>query len=177
MELYRCPLWAIFCRLHPRNFTTAYININSIRNNYDEIKELLSDKIVDLLFIAETKLDQSSSSLFTPEVLFIVVSLSGVFDLSTLVSSNSVLQSLIHETWKIILHDLEYGLEQNALETQICFSWSTLIIRIGSIYFTRRYINIYGGELAYYMFYTVEIVTLHKTKQKHNTICVGHHFT
>jgi exonuclease III len=34
--------------------------INSIRNKYDEIKELLSDKIVDLLFIAETKLDQSS---------------------------------------------------------------------------------------------------------------------
>ena len=46
-------------KLHPRNVTTAYININSIRNKYDEIKELLSDKIVDLLFIAETKLDQS----------------------------------------------------------------------------------------------------------------------
>ena len=46
-------------KLHPRNFTTAYININSIHNKYDEIKELLSDKIVDLLFIAEIKLDQS----------------------------------------------------------------------------------------------------------------------
>jgi hypothetical protein len=30
-----------------------------MRNKYNEIKELLSDKIVDLLFIAETKLDQS----------------------------------------------------------------------------------------------------------------------
>ena len=28
-----------------------------------------------------------------------------------------------------------------------------------NIYFTRRYINIYGGELAYYVFYTVVIVT------------------
>jgi exonuclease III len=40
-------------------FTSKLMNINSIRNKYDEIKELLSDKIVDLLFIAETKLDQS----------------------------------------------------------------------------------------------------------------------
>ena len=46
-------------QLHTRNFTTAYININSIHNKYDEIKELLSDKIVDLLFIAEIKLDKS----------------------------------------------------------------------------------------------------------------------
>jgi hypothetical protein len=56
--LYRYPLRQSR-KLHPRNFTTAYININSMRNKYDEIKELLSDKIVDLLFIAETKLDQS----------------------------------------------------------------------------------------------------------------------
>ena len=44
-------------KLHPRNFITAYLNVNSIRYKFDEIKELLTDRIVDLLFIAETKLD------------------------------------------------------------------------------------------------------------------------
>ena len=34
-----------------------------------------------------------------------------------------------------------------------------MTVTSANIYFTRRYINIYGGELAYYMFYTVEIVT------------------
>lgn len=46
-------------KLHPRNFITAYLNINSIRYKFDEIKEILTDKIVDLLFIAETKPDVS----------------------------------------------------------------------------------------------------------------------
>jgi hypothetical protein len=44
-------------KLHPRNFITAYLNVNSIRYKFDEIRELLTDRIVDLLFIAETKLD------------------------------------------------------------------------------------------------------------------------
>ena len=34
-----------------------------------------------------------------------------------------------------------------------------MTVTSANIYFTRRYINIYGGELAYYMFYTVVIVT------------------
>ncbi|CAG2243357.1 unnamed protein product [Mytilus edulis] len=55
-------------KLHPRNFITAYLNINSIRYKFDEIKEILTDKIVDLLFIAETKLDVSfNDSLFESE--------------------------------------------------------------------------------------------------------------
>jgi hypothetical protein len=44
-------------KLHPRNFITAYLNVNNIRYKFDEIRELLTDRIVDLLFIAETKLD------------------------------------------------------------------------------------------------------------------------
>jgi hypothetical protein len=44
-------------KLHPRNFITAYLSVNSIRYKFDEIRELLTDRIVDLLFIAETKLD------------------------------------------------------------------------------------------------------------------------
>jgi hypothetical protein len=44
-------------RLHPRNFLAAHLNINSHRYKFDEIKELLSDKIVDIFFVAESKLD------------------------------------------------------------------------------------------------------------------------
>ena len=44
---------------HPKKFMTAHLNINSLRNKFIEIKELLSDKIVDVLFISETKLDCS----------------------------------------------------------------------------------------------------------------------
>ena len=32
-----------------RNYATAYININSIRYKFDEIRELLNDKIFDLI--------------------------------------------------------------------------------------------------------------------------------
>ena len=42
---------------NPRNYATAYININSIRYKFDEIRELLNDKIVDLILVIETKLD------------------------------------------------------------------------------------------------------------------------
>jgi hypothetical protein len=42
-------------RLHPRNFLAAHLNINSHRYKFDEIKELLSDKIVDIFFVAESK--------------------------------------------------------------------------------------------------------------------------
>ena len=34
-----------------------------------------------------------------------------------------------------------------------------MTVTSANIYFTCRYINIYDGELAYYMFYTVVIVT------------------
>ena len=40
-------------RKQQRNFVTAYRNINSIRYKFDEIRELLNDKIVDLLIEAK----------------------------------------------------------------------------------------------------------------------------
>ena len=46
-------------RLHPKNFIAAYININSLRYKFDEVKKLLTDNIVDLLMIAESKLDNT----------------------------------------------------------------------------------------------------------------------
>jgi hypothetical protein len=49
----------------PRNYATAYININSIRYKFDEIRELLNDKIFDLILVIETKLDhQFNDNLF-----------------------------------------------------------------------------------------------------------------
>jgi exonuclease III len=35
------------------------VNINSLRYKYDEIKDILLDKVVDCLIISETKLDSS----------------------------------------------------------------------------------------------------------------------
>ncbi|CAG2210856.1 unnamed protein product [Mytilus edulis] len=46
-------------RLHPKNFIAAYVNINSLRYKFDEVKDLLTDNIVDLLMIAESKLDNT----------------------------------------------------------------------------------------------------------------------
>jgi exonuclease III len=40
----------------------AHLNINSLRYKFDEIKEVLTDNIVDLLIISETKLDESFRS-------------------------------------------------------------------------------------------------------------------
>ena len=48
-------------KVHPRKFIVALLNINSLKTKFDEIHvhELLNEKIVDLLFISETKLDSS----------------------------------------------------------------------------------------------------------------------
>ena len=46
-------------KVHPRKFVVAHLNINSVKTKFDEIHELLNEKIVDLLFISETKLDSS----------------------------------------------------------------------------------------------------------------------
>jgi peptide subunit release factor 1 (eRF1) len=35
----------------------AHLNINTLRYKFDEIKEVLTENIVDLLIISETKLD------------------------------------------------------------------------------------------------------------------------
>ena len=45
---------------NPKNITVSYININSIRNKFDNLCDLIS-KNVDILLVAETKLDASFS--------------------------------------------------------------------------------------------------------------------
>ena len=44
------------------NLKIAYLNINSLINKVDEVKEMLSRNMFDILFIAETKIDCSVSS-------------------------------------------------------------------------------------------------------------------
>ena len=44
------------------NLKIGYLNINSIINKMDEVKEMLNRNMFDILFIAETKIDKSVSS-------------------------------------------------------------------------------------------------------------------
>ena len=44
---------------NPRYFTVGYININSVRNKFYCIQDLLMSNNLDLIFIAETKIDNS----------------------------------------------------------------------------------------------------------------------
>ena len=44
---------------HRDNFIAGHLNINSLRHKFVEIKELMTDKLIDLMFISETKLDSS----------------------------------------------------------------------------------------------------------------------
>ena len=37
----------------------CYLNVNSIRYKFDDLKEILTDKLVDMLIVAETKIDDS----------------------------------------------------------------------------------------------------------------------
>jgi hypothetical protein len=46
-------------RSYPKNVMAAHLNINSLRYKFDEIKEVLTENIVDLLIISETKLYKS----------------------------------------------------------------------------------------------------------------------
>ena len=46
----------------------SYININSIRYKFDELKQILIDRLTDILIIAETKLDASFNSNLFMEV-------------------------------------------------------------------------------------------------------------
>ena len=43
---------------YPKNVIISYININSIRNKFDSFSQIIRG-IVDILIIAETKLDSS----------------------------------------------------------------------------------------------------------------------
>jgi hypothetical protein len=47
---------------HPNKFICSYININSFRNKFGFIKDLLISNTCDMLTIAETKLDGSFNS-------------------------------------------------------------------------------------------------------------------
>ena len=44
------------------NLKVGYLNINSIINKTDEVKEMLNKNMFDILFIAETKIDKTLSS-------------------------------------------------------------------------------------------------------------------
>ena len=44
------------------NLKIGYLNINSIINKMDEVKEMLNKNMFDILFIAETKIDKTTSS-------------------------------------------------------------------------------------------------------------------
>lgn len=46
-------------KVHPRKFIVAHLNINSLKSKFDEIQDMFNEKIVDVLFISETKLDSS----------------------------------------------------------------------------------------------------------------------
>ena len=45
------------------NIKIGYLNINSVVNKIDEVKELLNRNMFDILFLAETKIDSTVSSL------------------------------------------------------------------------------------------------------------------
>ena len=46
-------------KMHPRKLIAGHLNINSMCYKFDEIKPLLAEKTVDILFISENKLDPS----------------------------------------------------------------------------------------------------------------------
>lgn len=43
----------------PKRFLCAYLNINSLRYKFESIKDLLNRNILDILFLSETKIDDS----------------------------------------------------------------------------------------------------------------------
>jgi exonuclease III len=47
---------------NPKHNVTAYLNINSLRYKFCELQVLLIDRLVDIVCIAETKLDTTFSS-------------------------------------------------------------------------------------------------------------------
>ena len=43
---------------NPKNLTLTYLNINSVRNKFDSLQEIVMGKVV-ILIVAETKIDAS----------------------------------------------------------------------------------------------------------------------
>ena len=48
-----------FRTLYPKNLISGHININGFRNKFYEISDLLTQSLLDILFVSETKLDMS----------------------------------------------------------------------------------------------------------------------
>ncbi|XP_062579446.1 uncharacterized protein LOC134241404 [Saccostrea cucullata] len=46
-------------RTHPSQLICGYLNINSLAGKYEQIQDILRRNLVDMLFLAETKLDDS----------------------------------------------------------------------------------------------------------------------
>jgi hypothetical protein len=52
----------VFCEIrevkkqHPDKFIAAHLNINSLRHKFIEIKDLMTDKLADIMFFSETKI-------------------------------------------------------------------------------------------------------------------------
>ncbi|XP_055995545.1 uncharacterized protein LOC125668382 isoform X2 [Ostrea edulis] len=46
-------------KANPKKFIVAYLNINSLRSKIEHIHELLTRNIVDILFLSETKVDET----------------------------------------------------------------------------------------------------------------------
>ena len=44
---------------YKKNFLISHLNINSLRNKYEELKEILTERLSDVLVVSETKLDSS----------------------------------------------------------------------------------------------------------------------
>ena len=53
------------CGYYKLNLKIAYLDINSIQNKLEEVKNMLNQNLFDILFIAETKIDGS----FTNDLL------------------------------------------------------------------------------------------------------------
>ena len=56
------------------NLKLAYLNINSITNNINEVKEMLGKGMFDILFIAESKIDSTTSTTLLAQTGFRLVS-------------------------------------------------------------------------------------------------------
>ena len=46
---------------HSKNTIIAHVNINSLKNKFFEITDILYDKVPDILFLSETKIDDTYS--------------------------------------------------------------------------------------------------------------------
>lgn len=62
-DVVNCVAWftSNISSYYKSNIKIAYLNINSIQNMLDEVKDMLNRNLFDIMFIAETKIDNSFS--------------------------------------------------------------------------------------------------------------------